>query len=97
MLFTEPRGWELIKLGVLLSRSVPRLFRRSAPYPSREEKAVELTDALGRYVPAGEAVSVPGGRGWDGDHLSTDAFTTSTAVIRDRPVRPTFAFRTSRF
>lgn len=69
----------LIKLGLLLSRSAPRLFRRAAPYPSREDKAVELTDALGRYVPAREAVSVPvpgGGR---------DGTATTCPQMRLRP------------
>lgn len=40
----------LIETDFVLSCSAPRLFRRAAPYPPREEKAVELTDALGRYV-----------------------------------------------
>lgn len=35
---------------MLCSAAQLRVFRRAAPYPSREEKAVELTDALGRYV-----------------------------------------------
>lgn len=35
---------------LLCSAAQLRLFRRAAPYPTREEKAVELTDALGRYV-----------------------------------------------
>lgn len=44
--------WHLLtltKLPVLCSAQQLRLFRRAAPYPTREERTEELKDALDRY------------------------------------------------
>lgn len=68
-------------LFLLFSAAQLRLFRRAAPYPTREEKAVELTDALGRYVTAlaqgGAQVPADNPQGRGGDVSAT----TVTKVI----------------
>lgn len=38
-----------MKLVVFCSAQQLRLFRRGAPYPTREERSSELKDALDRY------------------------------------------------